>query len=189
MRCVCFLDSHLLKNATQGLTQWMEQIISASLMAKVCSLKNRPLELFKQIQLWFLSRELSSYQPVSSVHVLSMVLERVVFQLQIHLYDIDFLDSFKSVFPHPGSSKEIAFVSLMDDIHWSADRGSATFQLLFKPFFLDNVAKVGLGRIFLQWFKPFLSDKVGNVWIPLVYLWAAGGKPSYQNPLFIWQDW
>ena len=114
--------------------------------------------------------ELRNYRPVSNLHFISKIIEKIVAQrLEEHLKSLSLYDPLQSVY-RSGHSTETAIVKLSTDIVSNLDRGqcvilasldlSAAFDTVDHGIFLQQLKHTyGISGTFYQWFKSYLHNR------------------------------
>ncbi len=118
--------------------------------------------------------ELKNYRPVSNLHYVSKILEKLtVARLEEHLQVHSLYDPFQSAYKS-GYSTETALMHLSNCILTSLDAGkcvllaaldlSAAFDTIDHTLFLKRLHSLyGVGDVALQWFKSYLSSRKQRV--------------------------
>lgn len=116
------------------------------------------------------TNELQSYRPVSNLHFISKILEKlVVSRLDIHLQNESLHDPFQSAYK-TGYSTETALSHLSNSILTHMDSGSCTllaaldlsaaFDTIDHTMFISRLSHLyGVGGTALKWFKSYLKDR------------------------------
>ena len=113
--------------------------------------------------------ELRNYSPVSNLHFISKIIEKLVAQrLEEHLSRFSLYDSLESAY-RSGHSTETSIVKLSIDIVSNLNRGhcvilasldlSAAFNTVDHGIFLQLEHKYGIYGTSYQWFKSYLHNR------------------------------
>ena len=114
--------------------------------------------------------ELRNYRPVSNLHFISKIIEKIVAErLEEHLNSFSLYDPLQSAY-RSGHSTETAIVKLSTDIVSNLDRGhcvilasldlSAAFDTVDHGIFLQQLKHTyGISETFYQWFKSYLHNR------------------------------
>ena len=114
--------------------------------------------------------ELRNYRPVSNLHFISKIIEKIVAQrLEDHLNSFSLYDPLQSAY-RSGHSTENAIVKLSTDVVSNLDRGhcvilasldlSAAFDTVDHGIFLQQLKHTyGISGTFYQWFKSYLHNR------------------------------
>ena len=120
--------------------------------------------------------ELKNYRPVSNLHLMSKIIEKIVAQrLEDHISIHSLHDPLQSAY-RSNHSTETAIIKITNDIITSIDRGqctilasldlSAAFDTVDHDIFLKRLQSVyGFCGTALSWFKTYLQDRQYKVCI------------------------
>ena len=122
------------------------------------------------------TNELNHYRPVSNLHFLSKIIEKIVVsRLEEHMYAHNLYDPLQSAY-RPKHATETAIIKLNNDIIGGMDEGkctilasldlSAAFDTVDHDILLRRLQNVyGIDETALLWFKLYLKDRTHRVYI------------------------
>ena len=122
------------------------------------------------------TNELNHYRPVSNVHFLSKIIEKIVVsRLEEHMYAQNLYDPLQSAY-RAKHATETAIIKLNNDIIGGMDEGkctilasldlSAAFDTVDHDILLRRLQNVyGIDETALLWFKLYLKDRTHRVYI------------------------
>ena len=130
--------------------------------------------------------ELKNYRPVSNLHFISKIIEKLVVQrLEDHLCEYSMFDPLQSAY-RSGHSTETALVKINNDIVSSLDGGqcvilasldlSSAFDTVDHAIFLRRLQDMyGICNTFQKWFDSYLTNRQPRVCI----------NTSFSNPRYL----